>query len=183
MLDENETTQGAPRGRASSDEAYVLDLCDEILEEKSVRQKRFPFLLGDPGRGGRAVSLPVDAYYPGRSLVIEYRERQHGEPVPHFDKPWQTTVSGVSRGQQRRLYDDRRRATLPANGLALIEIEASELRSNARGRLLRDRQQDLIRLRAKLSAAGLLRHDGGQQPDGVASQANRPPDDHEPSRS
>ena len=34
--------------RADSDESYILNLCDEILGVKAVRQKRFDFLRGDP---------------------------------------------------------------------------------------------------------------------------------------
>jgi hypothetical protein len=43
------------RSRALSDEAYVIDLCDEIIGERALRQHRFPWLRGDPGhRGARA---------------------------------------------------------------------------------------------------------------------------------
>jgi hypothetical protein len=37
-------------GRESSDEYYVLDLCDEALGERALRQHRFDWLRGDPGR-------------------------------------------------------------------------------------------------------------------------------------
>ncbi|WP_309751901.1 hypothetical protein [Novosphingobium sp.] len=45
--------------------------------------------------------LPVDAWYPELALVIEYRERQHSEAVKFFDQ--RETVSGVGRGEQRRI--------------------------------------------------------------------------------
>lgn len=57
------------------DEAYIVDLCDELLGCRAQRQHRFPFLCGDSGR-----CLPVDAFYAGLNLVIEYRERQHSKP-------------------------------------------------------------------------------------------------------
>ncbi|MCZ2156834.1 MAG: hypothetical protein LC114_23550, partial [Bryobacterales bacterium] len=101
------------RGRRGSDEAYVIDLCDEILGQSALRQYRFPFLLGD---GGKA--LPVDAYYPRLNLVVEYRERQHTESVKFFDR--RMTVSGVHRSEQRQLYDQRRRDILPKHGITLI---------------------------------------------------------------
>src|SRR5688500_16258444 len=75
------------------DETYILDLCDELLGMKSVRQHTFEFLRGDGGR-----KLPVDGYYPSINLVVEYRERQHFESVALFDK--RKTVSGVSRAEQ-----------------------------------------------------------------------------------
>src|SRR5690606_2600377 len=37
------------KNRATSDEAYVLDICDEVLGLKGLRQHRFDFLRGDSG--------------------------------------------------------------------------------------------------------------------------------------
>src|SRR3954451_24413355 len=66
------------RGRANSDEFYVLDLCDEVLGEARLRQHRFPWLLGDPSaKTGRTVALPVDGYWPGHNIVVEFYGRQH----------------------------------------------------------------------------------------------------------
>lgn len=136
--------------RDDSDEAYVVDLCDAILGEPARRQHRFDWLRGDPGRDERRHTLPVDAYYPERRLVIEYRERQHDEPVAHFDKPGRLTVSGVHRGIQRRIYDDRRAVEVPAHGLRLVVLRPNDLAANKRGRLLRDRASDEAVLRALL---------------------------------
>ena len=102
--------------RKNSDEHYVIDLCDEILGLKASRQHTFDFLRGD-GEPGR--KLPVDAYYPNLKLVVEYKERQHTESVAFFNK--KTTVSGVSRDEQRRIYDQRRRNVLPKHGIQLIK--------------------------------------------------------------
>jgi hypothetical protein len=140
----------AHRARADSDEAYVLDLCDAILGEPASRQHRFDWLVGDPGRNGRSRALPVDAYYAARQLVVEYRERQHDEPVAHFDKPDVLTVSGVHRGIQRRIYDERRAVEIPAHGLRLIVVMLSDLAGDRRGRLLRIREPDSAALRALL---------------------------------
>lgn len=120
-----------------SDEDYVVGLCDEILGRPSRRQHRFPFLRGDA-----RTTLPVDAYYPDLKLVVEYREPQHTQSVPHFDEPHQLTASGVPRGEQRRLYDQRRREVLPQWGIGLIEIDFSDLAHRSNGRLVRDRVAD-----------------------------------------
>ena len=103
-------------GRSKSDESYVIDLCDEVLRLKAIRQHRFDFLRGDSG-----TRLPVDAYYPTLNLVIEFRERQHTEAVRFFDR--RQTVSGVGRGGQRKIYDQRRRDLLPKHGMRLVEID------------------------------------------------------------
>jgi len=46
--------------------------------------------------------------------------------VEHFGKPDVLTVSGVHRGIQRRIYDDRRRELIPAHGLSLVIIPLSD---------------------------------------------------------
>ena len=120
-------------GRKDSDEYYVIDLCDEVLSMKALRQHRFPFLLGDSGR-----PLPVDSYYESLSLVVEYCESQHTEAVPFFDK--KETVSGVSRGVQRRIYDERRDTILPQHGIRVVRIHYSDFGTSKK--LRRNKEHD-----------------------------------------
>ena len=137
--------------RSDSDETYVLNLCDEILASRCSRQHRFEWLLGDPGKTGRQVRLPVDSYWPSHQLVVEYRERQHDEPTPHFDKPERITVSGVHRGIQRAMYDKRREKLVPTHGLRLVIIKPTDLDCDSRGRLRRNRNHDESALRDLLT--------------------------------
>ncbi|WP_407110960.1 hypothetical protein ACE1N8_21340 [Streptomyces sp. DSM 116494] len=137
--------------RDDSDEAYVVGLCDRVLGEEALTQHKFDWLLGDPGAGGRQVRLPVDAYWPGHRLVVEYRELQHDQPVPHFDKPDRLTVSGVHRGEQRALYDARRDTEIPAHGLRLVVVRPADLDADGRGRLRRNQEADLAALRKLLA--------------------------------
>ena len=130
------------------DEKYILDICDEVLTHKSCRQHRFPFLLGDPNKKGNRRKLPVDAFYPCLNLVIEYREKQHSEPVTLFDK--RETVSGCSRGAQRKIYDQRRREILPEHGIRLIEFSYDEFEYRGNKRLVRNERKDLELVRRKL---------------------------------
>lgn len=130
----------------------MLDLLDEPLGLPCVRQARFPWLLGDPGASGGRVQLPVDGFWPDRQLVVEYRERQHDEATPLFDKPERLTVSGVHRGEQRRLYDERREREVPAHGLRLLVVKPSDLVSDTRGRLLRRAESDRKALQSLLRA-------------------------------
>lgn len=122
--------------RSQSDESYVIDLCDEVLKLKALRQHRFDFLKGDSG-----TKLPVDAYYPPLNLVIEFKERQHTEEVKFFDK--RQTVSGVGRGEQRKLYDQRRREVLPKQGIKLIELDYSDFEHTKGKKLMRNREEDI----------------------------------------
>lgn len=123
--------------RKDSDEAYVIDLCDEVLKLKGSRQHKFDFLKGDAG-----TRLPVDVFYPSLNLVIEYRERQHSEPVKLFDR--RQTVSGVSRGEQRKIYDQRRRDVLPKHGIKLIEISYDDFEYDSRKKIVRKQFKDKL---------------------------------------
>ena len=129
--------------RIDSDEYYVIELCNEVLKMEALQQYCFEFLLGDTGR-----KLPVDAYYEGLNLVIEYYESQHTESTPFFDN--KKTVSGVSRGEQRRLYDERRRTELSKHGIRLIILRYSDFGTTKR--LKRDnREHDIEVVRKKLA--------------------------------
>jgi hypothetical protein len=129
--------------RNKSDESYVIDLCDEVLKQKASRQHRFDFLKGDSG-----TKLPVDAYYPSLNLVVEFKEKQHTEEVNFFDK--RQTVSGVGRGEQRKLYDQRRRDVFPEYGIKLIELDYSDFEHTRGKKLVRNREEDLKVIKKKI---------------------------------
>jgi hypothetical protein len=135
--------------RSLSDEAYVIDLCDEVLGTRAQRQYRFDFLRGDARPGKQGMRLPVDAYYPGPQLVIEYCERQHTEAIPIMDRRF--TVSGVDRGTQRAIYDRRRRDTLPEHGIELLELSYADFAHDKNKRLCRTRREDLAVVRRALA--------------------------------
>ena len=137
----------AKLGKAS-DEAYVIDLCDQILGLKSKRQHRFDFLLGDPNIAGRRAKLPVDAYYEELGLVIEYWERQHLFPTPIMDG--RMTPSGCKRGEQRKIYDRRRCEVFEECGIRLVVITFEQLEHSAGGKLRRNKVADERVIRAAL---------------------------------
>jgi hypothetical protein len=131
------------KSRSQSDESYIIDLCDEVLNQKAQRQHRFDFLKGDSG-----IKLPVDAYYPSLKLVVEFKEKQHSEEVKFFDK--KQTVSGVGRGEQRKLYDERRRDILPQYDIKLIEFDYSEFEHTRNKKLLCNKVADLKVVKIKI---------------------------------
>ena len=138
-----------------SDEKYILDLVAEILAEPDYRwQHRFPTLLGDPGKDGRRHPLPVDGYFPRHRLIVEYWEAQHSAPIPIMDEGM--TISGVSRGHQRRLYDQRRQTWANANNLRLLILDHRGFNSDKQGRLQRDPPHDRQLIAEALRAAGVL---------------------------
>jgi hypothetical protein len=135
--------------RTLSDESYIIDLCDEALGTPALRQHRFDWLRGDPRPEKPGVRLPVDAYYPDLELVVEYRERQHSESIPFMDR--KMTLSGVDRGAQRAIYDQRRRDLLPLHGLELVELAYAGFAHDQNKHLLRRRDEDLAAVRQALA--------------------------------
>lgn len=124
------------------DEQYVIDLCDRVLKHKASRQYRFDFLCGDTG-----VKLPVDAYYKDLNLVVEYYEKQHTESVKIFNR---MTISGVSRDEQRRIYDEGRKEVLPQHGINVVVISYSDFKFDSRMRIIRNEKEDLEIVCSKL---------------------------------
>jgi hypothetical protein len=137
----SETKPKASGKRKDSDEHYIINLCDELLKIKGSRQHTFDFLRGDLGKTGRK-KLPVDVYYETLNLVIEFNEQQHTKAVKHFDKPDKLTVSGVHRGEQRKIYDKRKRDVLPKHSIKVIDLVYSDFLCDSKGKLIRDIAKD-----------------------------------------
>jgi hypothetical protein len=135
-------TSKSKGGRKDSDEFYIIDLCDKILGLTGERQKKFDFLLGDANAQGRKAKLPIDVYYESLNLAIEFNEQQHTKTVKHFDKPNVMTVSGVHRGEQRRIYDERKKELLLKNGIQLLHISYDMFECTRNGKLIRNKKKD-----------------------------------------
>ena len=52
------------------------------------------------------------------------------------------TVSGVSRGEQRKIYDQRRRDILPKHGIDVIEIDYSSFEIDGKKKIIRNPTYD-----------------------------------------
>lgn len=120
------------------DKNYVLDLCDEVLKQKSSRQHQFDFLVEDI-----LTKFTVDAYYVDLNLVIDYQEFYKPRVVKPFEKDERPAPGGVAREDERNLYDQRRRTALPANGIQLLEINYTDFTIDEKNRIERNREEDL----------------------------------------
>lgn len=129
--------------RENSDEYYVLNLCDELLNEKASRQYTFPFLLGDFHKDKISrTKLPLDAYYHSLNLVIEYRVKQQMEEVSETNKPAVKTISGVSRSEQRKIYDQRKKDVLLRKNINYIEINYYAFEYDSQMMIIRNTEKD-----------------------------------------
>jgi hypothetical protein len=133
-------------------QVYVVGLLSELLGAPTETEARFPWALGDVSpRTRRAVQLPFDAYWQELNLIVEVDEDQHHRPVAHFDKPDVMTISGIHRGEQRRLYDQRKRDAARAEGYTVLEVPWPRRPPPSR----RDREQDTAVLRELLREVGI----------------------------
>jgi hypothetical protein len=78
-------------------------------------------------------------------------ESQHSRETLFFDKPDKLTVSGVHRGAQRRLYDERRAVVLPRHGITLLKLNLFDFPNGGGKKLQRQRDQDKRIVRKKLA--------------------------------
>jgi len=141
---ENSKKQLGMKKRENSDEYYILNLCDELLNEKASRQYTFPFLLGDFHKDKISrTKLPLDAYYHSLNLVIEYCEKKFIEEVSDVDKPTIKTVSGVSRDEQRKIYDQRKKDVLLRKNINLLEINYYAFEYDSQMMIIRDKEKDI----------------------------------------
>ncbi len=129
--------------RKYRDEDYVIDLCNEILGEVARKRHRFDFLRGDSRNGDPGIKLPIDGYYENLKLAIEYKEWQHMESLAYSGTRGKLTVSGVTRDEQRRIYDRRKREILSKYGIRLVEVSYDDLKYDRSKRLYRSREEDL----------------------------------------
>jgi hypothetical protein len=143
-------SSGKAAVKAPKDETYVLDLCDQLLEPGE-RQKRFDWLTGDPSlTTEKKTRLPLDGYWDTFRLAIEFQEKQHFEPVPFWDQ--KLTASGMTRGEQRKIYDQRKVEKTAEHGVRLLHIRQDAF-PMSKGKIDRDPKRDLDIVRRLLHEA------------------------------
>jgi len=114
----------------NSDEFYLVNLCDELLKQKASRKHTFDTLVGKLHKKGKTrTKLPLDAYYEGLKLVIEFFEKKETEESPE-------------REAQRKFYDQRKKDALEKKEIRLIEINYALFDCNEEDKLVRDKAND-----------------------------------------
>ena len=120
------------------DKNYVLNLCDQVLKQKGSRLHQFDFLVDDI-----QTKFTVDAYYADLDLVVDYHEFYKPKVVKRFEKDEIPAPGGIAREDERNLYDQRRKAALPANGITVVEINYTDFSLNEKNLIERDLEEDL----------------------------------------
>jgi len=138
--------------RESTDEFYILDLCDEILNEKASRKHTFSSLLGDMHKRGKIrTKLPLAAYYKNANLVIEFLAKKN-KSEEALAKLEVITTSGITRGEQIIRYNKRRRDVLEKKSINLLEIDYLDFECDAKKNLIREKDKDIKLLKKILKS-------------------------------
>lgn len=133
--------------RESSDEFYILDLCDQLLKEKASRKHTFSFLLGDMHKRGKTrTKLPLAAFYENANLVIEFLEKPN-KTEAYLEKLKAITSNGITRGEQIIRYNKRRRDVLEKKDINLIEIDYTSFECDNKNNLSRNKDMDVALLK------------------------------------
>ena len=115
----------------NSDEFYLVNLCDELLQEKASRKHTFDSLVGRLHKRGKGrTKLPIDAYYENLKLAIEFFEKKEIE-------------ENDERSAQRKFYDQRKKDALKKKEIKLIDINYALFECNENNQLVRDKAQDI----------------------------------------
>tara|TARA_R110002050_G_scaffold4573_2_gene22111 strand:+ start:24033 stop:24767 length:735 start_codon:yes stop_codon:yes gene_type:complete len=128
----------------NSDEFYLVNLCDELLELKASRKHTFDELVGNlHKRGKRRTKLPLDAYYADLKLVVEFFMNKG--VVEELDEKEQARIIQIKR------YDQLKKKVILKKDLKLIEINYDFFECDETNKLLRNTEQD------KLILSGVLK--------------------------
>ncbi|MFT4900710.1 MAG: hypothetical protein ACI9U0_002517 [Flavobacteriales bacterium] len=137
----------------NSDDTYLIELCDQLLKEVSRKQFTFDDLLGDFHKDKISqTKLPLDAYYTSLNLVIEVVNKKSTPPKKGKDKSQKLTVSGVTREEQRKVYQERKSAYLAENNIKLFEINFALFETNDQNKLVRTKDNDEALLKELLKS-------------------------------
>jgi hypothetical protein len=133
----------------SAIENYAIDHVVAILgEQPDARNKRYDWARGDAG-----TRLPFDAVWESRRLIVEVDGGSTAGLSHTSTRQMSLTVSGVHRGGQRRLYDDRKRTAAREQGYTVVVIPINGTAAS------RERNSSL-RVSDRLKIVGILREAG-----------------------
>lgn len=127
----------------NSDEFYLVNLCDELLQQDASRKHTFNTLVGNQHKRGKGrTKLPLAAYYEDLKLVIEFL--RNNEDFDALDKKAQQRMIQIKRYNQLK-----KKAVLQKN-LHLVEIKYEAFECNEQNKLIRNIAHDKLVLKGYL---------------------------------
>ncbi|WP_299434522.1 hypothetical protein [uncultured Aquimarina sp.] len=123
------------RAIQNSDEYYLVNLCDELLQQKASRKHTFDTLVGNLHKRGKGrTKLPLDAYYEDLKLVLEFYRKD--EATEELDEKEQ------ARKEQIKYYKELKKKAIRTKKLRLMEINYALFECNGENKLVRNTESD-----------------------------------------
>lgn len=124
----------------NSDENYLLDLCDELLDKKASRKHTFDTLVGNLHKRGKGrTKLPLDAYYQDLKLVIEFFQTE--KDFEELDEKEQARITQI------KYYDKLKKEAVLNKKFRYMKINYAQFECNEDGKLIRNTENDIIVLK------------------------------------
>ncbi len=131
------------RAIQNSDEYYLVNLCDELLQQKASRKHTFDTLVGNLHKRGKGrTKLPLDAYYEDLKLVLEFFRKD--EVTEELDEKEQ------ARKAQIKYYNELKKKAIRTKKLRLVEVNYALFECNDANKLIRNMENDTLVLKGIL---------------------------------
>ncbi len=120
----------------NSDEFYLVNLCNQVLNKKASRKHTFDNLLGNMHKKGKGrTKLPLAAYYEDLKLAIDFKGKK---------------VDSEAREEQLRIYGLRKKEVLDRKKIKYLIINFTDFECDDNQKLIRNEAQDLSVLKQVL---------------------------------
>ncbi|MFK7749637.1 MAG: hypothetical protein AB8B65_14670 [Kordia sp.] len=124
----------------NSDENYLLNLCDELLDKKASRKHTFDTLVGNLHKRGKGrTKLPLDAYYQELKLVIEFFQKEKN--FEDLDEKEQARITQI------KYYDELKKEAVLNKKFRYMKINFAQFQCNENDKLIRNTENDIIILK------------------------------------
>jgi hypothetical protein len=124
----------------NSDENYLIDLCDELLDKKASRKHTFDTLVGNLHKRGKGrTKLPLDAYYKDLKLVIEFFKQTSA--VSDLDEKEQARITQI------KYYDELKKEAVLNKSMRYMKINHAQFECAENNKLIRNTENDILVLK------------------------------------
>ncbi|EDP97507.1 hypothetical protein U8527_04120 [Kordia algicida OT-1] len=124
----------------NSDENYLLDLSDELLNKKASRKHTFDTLVGNLHKRGKGrTKLPLDAYYQDLKLVIEFFQKE--KDFEDLDEKEQARITQI------KYYDRLKKEAVINKRFRYMKINYAQFECDENEKLIRNTENDIVVLK------------------------------------
>ncbi|MBC8756772.1 hypothetical protein H2O64_19010 [Kordia sp. YSTF-M3] len=124
----------------NSDENYLINLCDELLDKKASRKHTFDTLVGNLHKRGKGrTKLPLDAYYKDLKLVIEFFKQTTA--VSELDEKEQARIAQI------KYYDELKKEAVLNKSMRYMKINHAQFECDEANKLIRNTENDTLVLK------------------------------------